>query len=230
MPSLLLVRHGQASFGADEYDVLSDLGRRQAAALGARLAPLGPVALLACGRLARQADTADVLADVLDVGRRVEDARLDEYGHEALLVAARGAGALEGVAARLEAAGADRSRVFQELLEVALRRWVEQGDHADEGEAETWPAFVARGSAAARDLLGRLGPSETGVAVTSGGVIAAVCARALGLDAEGWLRLNRVLANGSVTRLVRGRRGTTLVTVNDHAHLEAPGAGLLSYR
>jgi hypothetical protein len=28
MPTVLLVRHGQASFGAADYDVLSDLGRR----------------------------------------------------------------------------------------------------------------------------------------------------------------------------------------------------------
>lgn len=34
MPTLYLVRHGQASFGADDYDQLSDLGRRQSLRLG----------------------------------------------------------------------------------------------------------------------------------------------------------------------------------------------------
>jgi len=34
MGTLYLVRHGQASFGADDYDVLSDLGYRQALRLG----------------------------------------------------------------------------------------------------------------------------------------------------------------------------------------------------
>ena len=34
MGTLYLVRHGQASFGADDYDVLSDLGARQALRLG----------------------------------------------------------------------------------------------------------------------------------------------------------------------------------------------------
>ena len=38
MPTVLLVRHGQASFGAADYDVLSDLGRRQAQAAGRELA------------------------------------------------------------------------------------------------------------------------------------------------------------------------------------------------
>ena len=32
---LLLVRHGQASYGADDYDVLSDVGWRQAEVLAA---------------------------------------------------------------------------------------------------------------------------------------------------------------------------------------------------
>ena len=34
MGTLYLVRHGQASFGADDYDVLSPLGQRQSARLG----------------------------------------------------------------------------------------------------------------------------------------------------------------------------------------------------
>jgi broad specificity phosphatase PhoE len=38
MPTVLLVHHGQASFGASDYDVLSDLGRRQAEIVAASLA------------------------------------------------------------------------------------------------------------------------------------------------------------------------------------------------
>ena len=46
MAVVYLVRHGQASFGAADYDVLSDAGRRQAAVLGrgarAPRRPAGP--------------------------------------------------------------------------------------------------------------------------------------------------------------------------------------------
>ena len=38
MGVLLLVRHGQASFQSDDYDVLSDTGHAQGAALGRALA------------------------------------------------------------------------------------------------------------------------------------------------------------------------------------------------
>ena len=38
MGTLYLVRHGQASFGADDYDQLSELGQRQSVRLGEYLA------------------------------------------------------------------------------------------------------------------------------------------------------------------------------------------------
>ncbi|WP_164030788.1 histidine phosphatase family protein, partial [Serratia marcescens] len=41
MGSIYLIRHGQASFGADDYDVLSPTGIRQAEILGDHLRNLG---------------------------------------------------------------------------------------------------------------------------------------------------------------------------------------------
>ena len=41
MSELLVIRHGQASFGQDNYDVLSDLGHEQARAAGAALREAG---------------------------------------------------------------------------------------------------------------------------------------------------------------------------------------------
>ena len=75
------------------------------------------------------------------------------------------------------------------------------------------------------ELVASLGRGGVGVAVTSGGVIAAVCAGLLGLPADGLVRLNRVVVNSSVTTVVSGRSGTTLLSFNEHGHLlgtEAP--------
>jgi broad specificity phosphatase PhoE len=41
MGNLYFVRHGQASFGADDYDQLSELGSRQSVRLGEYLAEKG---------------------------------------------------------------------------------------------------------------------------------------------------------------------------------------------
>jgi broad specificity phosphatase PhoE len=87
MGQVLLVRHGQASFGSDDYDVLSDLGERQAAVLGRCLAARGivPSALLH-GRMVRQRRTAELLADAAGWVVAVEcDADWDEMDHVEVL-------------------------------------------------------------------------------------------------------------------------------------------------
>ena len=60
MGSIFLIRHGQASFGADDYDVLSPVGVRQAEVLGEHLEQLG-IAFDRCvsGSLRRQQHTAN---------------------------------------------------------------------------------------------------------------------------------------------------------------------------
>ena len=45
-----------------------------------------------------------------------------------------------------------------------------------------------------------------------------------------WARLNPVTVNSSVTKVVVGRRGATLVSFNDHSHLEGMDGRLLTYR
>ncbi|WP_238430248.1 histidine phosphatase family protein, partial [Frankia nepalensis] len=59
MSVIYLVRHGQASFGSADYDVLSELGYRQAALVGAELRARGVrVDLAVSGTLRRQRETA----------------------------------------------------------------------------------------------------------------------------------------------------------------------------
>ena len=66
-----------------------------------------------------------------------------------------------------------------------------------------------------------------GLVCTSGGAIAAVCAALFRAPPESFVAFNRVTVNTGVTKLVRGRGGTTLVSFNEHAHL-APA--LVTYR
>ena len=209
MPVVLLVRHGQASFGADDYDVLSDVGRRQSEVVGAELARRGlrsPRSL--AGGLRRQQDTARVaLPDTpLSVDRR-----WDEYDHLGLLRRYPSAEPSDG-----------SSRSVQVLLDAALRSWVDD-PHGD------WDGFASGASAALTALVTDLGSGDA-VVFTSGGVVAAVCAGLLGLGADGVVALNRVTVNGGITKLVVGRGGVSLVAFNDHAHFEGASRDLLTYR
>lgn len=231
MGLILLVRHGQASFGAEDYDVLSELGERQARVVGARLRALPRVDRILHGAMRRQQRTAELIAEALHEtgpGELTEDARWDEYDHEALLSGALPTEEDRAAFGAEVAAAEDPRRAFQAAFERATLRWT--GGAHDTEYHEPFLLFLERVHAAMADLASSLGRDDCAVVATSGGVIAAVCARLLGLDGQAWANLNRVIVNTSVTKLVAGRSGLTLLSVNDHAHLEGEHRDLLTYR
>jgi broad specificity phosphatase PhoE len=219
MGAIYLVRHGQASFGAADYDRLSERGFAQSAVTGVELRRRGVrFSQARMGSLSRQRDTAaTVLAELGGGLVAKEDPRWNEYDH--VDIAAHHAGGIEQ---------GDDSRAYQAALDGALTNWVEAGE--DGPCAETWPAFLARVRGALEDLAALLGKGEHAVVFTSGGVIATVCGALLGTPEAGLLKMNRVTVNAGITKLVSGRGGITLLSFNEHPHFEADGAGLLTYR
>jgi broad specificity phosphatase PhoE len=220
MGVLLLVRHGQASLGAADYDRLSDLGRRQAEVVGARLAGNGlTVDRVVAGELTRQRDTAEAIMKAL--GRPLSelgtDGRLDEYDHVAVMARHDA-----GISFANATADGERGRQLQSALEEAIGSWISGGTEY----GESHDTFIERVQASIGDLVTKPGGT---VAVTSGGVIAAYCALSLGLPVERWPSLARLVVNASITKIISGRTGTSLVTFNDHAHLESDRA-LITYR
>ena len=214
MPQIVLVRHGQASFGGAEYDVLSELGLHQAGLARIALDERGikPTTFVS-GSLRRQLGTAAAW----DVEPLV-DQRWNEYSSADVL---RAHGATE---ASLEHPG--DSRRFQDALDAALAGWID-ARHSSPAD-ESWPAFLRRTEAALGDVAAGLGSGETALVATSGGVIAAVAVLLLGAPHRQFLAFNRVTANGGITKVVIGRSGTTLVSFNEHDHLDRAGA--VTYR
>jgi broad specificity phosphatase PhoE len=213
---LLLVRHGQASFGSADYDRLSLLGEAQAELVARRLAGLpSTIRDLVSGSLVRQRATAQAIAQAGRLDARSDD-RWDEYDH----VGIAGEHSSELVFDPKDTAGArDRAET---ALDRAVRRWV--AGNAD--AVESHPDFVTRCSAALQSVTGAPG---TTVIATSGGVIAVIGTMLLGLPVDAWPSLARVSINTGITKIVTGRQGTTLVAFNDHAHLEHDPA-LITYR
>lgn len=225
MPTVLLVRHGQASFGAADYDVLSDLGREQAALTAGSLAERGyrPDRLIS-GPLRRQRETAAAFAALGAAEPEIEP-RWDEFDADDVL----GHHGDTNVRLQGSADGAPlTSRAFQDALDPALAAWV---THADGSPAtQTWPQFSGSGIAALRDLAGEMGGGETAVVTTSSGTIAAVVAHLLGAPAEAFAALNRVTVNAAVTKVVIGSSGINLISFNDHSHFESLGRAFVTYR
>ncbi|MEV4348757.1 histidine phosphatase family protein [Actinoplanes sp. NPDC049596] len=224
MARLLLVRHGQASFGAAVYDALSELGAEQARVLGKSLGERGiRPGLVLCGELRRHRQTVEGLLDGLGEAVPVSvDSGWDEFDFQRVVE-------LHDPAFRELA-----PRAFQELFEAATGRWC-SGAYDREYD-ESFPAFRERVAGALERAGELLAEHREIVVVSSGGPIALAAALLTagpkvdpGTLATLWTALNRVAVNTGVTKLVRGRSGLWLSTYNEHSHLE-PGQRLLTYR
>jgi broad specificity phosphatase PhoE len=218
MGVLLLLRHGQASLGAADYDRLSELGLEQARLAGARIASASlAVDRVVHGALVRQRDTAIAALATMnrpEVESLVDD-RLDEYDHTGVLAA-------HTSAVSFESATPDSTHQVQSALDEAITKWAAGGDNYAEGHAE----FVGRVHDVVAELSAQQGCT---LAVTSGGVIAVASAHLLGLPTDQWPALARVSVNASITKIVTGRSGSNLISFNDHAHLEHDRS-LITYR
>lgn len=215
---LLLIRHGQASFHAEDYDRLSSIGEQQSHELGAWLASCRQRPdLVAIGPRVRHRDTA-----ALCLGAAKVDAEpllldgLDEVDHHELLARQRpdlaGAGQLREALKR----ESDPRRAFQELFVAALHRWI--GGKHDAEYSCTWPMFRTRVLDALAQLQQR--PASSIWAFTSGGPIAVIVGTLLGVPIEQTFNLSWPLVNSGMTRLRLGTQGASLVTYNSWPHLE----------
>ncbi|HET7385181.1 MAG TPA: histidine phosphatase family protein [Nocardioidaceae bacterium] len=221
MSTLLLVRHGQASWGADDYDVLSETGEEQARVLGHTLAARGVVPdLLVHGVMKRQRETARLIAEAARwQAVPAEDFGWDEMDHVEVL--SRQPATFTG--------DNPTPREFQTWFEAATDRWA--AGTFDSEYAESFPAFSARVATALQQLTDRLGEGQTAVVVTSGGPIARTCTELLGAGIATHKLLAAVVVNASVTKFVVGRRGTTVVSFNEHGYFEQAGRpDLITYR
>jgi broad specificity phosphatase PhoE len=209
--TLTLVRHGQASYGAAEYDRLSERGIEQARALGRRWAAnrFVPDAIYA-GPMRRQVDTATLAVEAArDAGHELPAPtvidELAEYPAFELLGRFMPQfvqqhpelkSLLDGTATR-----ADRHALMDRGFWLVIDAWTR--DQLDCGDIETFGAFVERvGRAMTRMIDAHGGGGARVVGVTSGGPIGIALKMTLGLDAMATVNHWRLVRNASVTELL----------------------------
>jgi broad specificity phosphatase PhoE len=222
MSRILLVRHGQASFGAADYDNLSPTGHEQSRVLGAALAARGITAdVVVAGEMKRHVQTAAAVLDGSGWTAGVDlDAGWNEFDHLQVLAVHDQPTTVEGESEKV---------AFQRWFTDATLRWT-SGEH-DGLYDESFAVFTSRVEAALTRLVDALPRKGTAVVLTSGGPIAWAAASLLASDGSArtdlWLTLNPVSINTGVSTVVCGASGTTLVSFNAHDHLSPD---LLTYR
>jgi len=224
MSTLHVIRHGQASFAADEYDRLSPLGHRQAALLGEYLAARGVhLDAVYAGTLARQQDTARGLIagqpHAAELGEPREDAAFDEYDTYQIIMSQVADLIREepALAAAAENFFTDR-QAFKLVFEKAMVRW--SAGQADAPQVETWDQFRERVQAGLDRVRAAHPSGETVAVCTSGGTISAIMQVALDLADDTAIRIAWQVRNAAVSTFVYDADRFSLQSFNSVAHLE----------
>ncbi len=216
MALLFLVRHAQASFAAENYDVLSDLGRRQSRLLGEYFAGRGlSFSRVLHGTLQRQRDTALEVLSAMDIDAAIarQHPGLDEYHAEALY------GAHTGGRNPREHQRADY-RDYWRTFRAAMTRWSEDGL---EGVPETWGQFGDRMRAALVEAVAGLGREEAALVVSSGGAIGRTLGELLGSPGSVAIELNLQFRNTGICEILAGNGSLRVISINALPHLDQPG-------
>lgn len=221
MPSLFIVRHGQASFGADDYDVLSPTGHKQAEAVGRALAEQGvrPDVFI-MGDMRRHRETMQGILKGMGITGVTPEvhAGLNEYDFGALNAAKLRAQGLD------EKAPIDRRTYFRTLRDV-VQEW-----HRDEipNPYETYSAFRDRVEDARQHCM--RDDAGTVLAVSSGGAIGQMISRALDAPPITQVKLQLQMKNCAVNRFVYSARNMYLHGFNETPHIDASNeAEMLTY-
>lgn len=218
MGILNLVRHGQASFGAADYDNLSDLGQRQSHRLGEHFRATGKrFDAVLTGTLRRHAQTWQGIASGMQLDSEgASDVLvwpgLDEYDPAALI------GAVHRQKLDIPKTPEDMRNHFR-LLREGLLAWM-----AGETKPVRMPSYAEfkAGVVAALDHVREQHPDGDVLIVSSGGPISTAVGHVLGAGADATVELNLRIRNCSLSQFSYNAKKHSLMTYNMLPHLDSP--------
>ena len=214
MGTLHLVRHGQASFGADDYDQLSPLGQRQSEQLGRNWAARGQrFDAVITGSLKRHAQTWAGIASGagIDLTPLVWPG-LNEYDSEAVIRTIHPQPLQKPDTPELY-------RHHFRLLRDGLTQWM-AGTVSPQG-MPSYDDFV-KGVVGALDHVRSNHHGKNVLIVSSGGPISTAVGHVLGLSPEATIELNLRIRNSAVSEFQFTPKRHSLLTYNTLPHLDAP--------
>lgn len=211
MGRLFLVRHGQASFGAANYDQLSPMGHRQCVRLGEYFHERGfAFEAVLTGTLQRHAQSYAAIAE----GMQVQQVPLlwpglNEYDSHAVIATVH-------PQPLKKPDSPEMVRHHFRLLRDGLQKWM--AGEAQPAGMPSYAEFVAGVSGALDHVRTRC--SGDVLIVSSGGPISTAVGLLLNTPPETTIELNLRIRNSSVTELVYTPKRHALVTYNTLPHLD----------
>jgi broad specificity phosphatase PhoE len=214
MGTIYLVRHGQASFGAADYDQLSDLGISQCERLGQYWRVRQPALsfdAVFTGTLRRQQQTWQAIARGAGLNENhTQLPSLNEFNGAAIVRAVQNIDTLN-VNTR------EGYQQYFQLLRTGLIGWME-GRLAPEG-MPPWVEF-AKAIMGVLDRVRATYPQGNTLIVSSGGPISIMVGQILGASVLSTIDLNLTVRNSSVTELICTPKRCMLLTFNTLPHLD----------
>ena len=231
MTTIYLIRHGQASFGAESYDKLSPNGELQAQALGRCFDDiLKEAPYVVVGSMQRHQQTATLaLTECFPEADVVTDNAWNEFNHQQVFAQYEPRFNEPHLLKQDVVKEANPRAYLAKIFEGAIERWT-GGEYHHEYE-ESWPTFKNRVETALQNLCDELAKTKPRYAVvfTSGGVISVAAGKILGLSPEKTFALNWAIANTSMTTLRLVGNEPQLLSLDEHHFIKAENPNLLTW-
>jgi broad specificity phosphatase PhoE len=236
MSTILFIRHGQASFGKENYDELSERGHHQSSLLARYFEDVNRrFDVIYTGTLERHLKTVEKQVSLLEEKkgpmppvRRLEG--LNEYPTQEIFPALAPF-AVKANPALMDDVGklmSDR-KSFQKVFEAVMAVWTE-GKHEVPGLV-SWKEFIRRVNGAIDTIMEADGTGKTVAVYTSGGPISVVVQRTLHLSGDDTMRAAEQLVNTSFSRFKCTSEKIMMATFNEYPHLERENdEKLITYR
>jgi broad specificity phosphatase PhoE len=214
MAQLYLVRHGQASFGAADYDKLSDIGHQQSKLLGQYFAQRDIVFdSVVTGDMRRHKETA---AGIQSGSEKkipvITDGGWNEFDFNAVV-----SSYLAAYPEARPASDAPRAE-FYRLLRSAMLAWSKR--EIGQELSESWEGFTSRVAGAVERICAS--DSKNVLVASSGGAIAITMMNMLDLSVEKTVNFNLQIKNTSINHFFFNRDGIQLSSFNNVGHLDLP--------
>ncbi len=231
MTTIYLIRHGQASFGAESYDKLSPNGELQAILLGQYFNQiLKEAPYVVAGSMQRHQQTATLaLGQCFPEVEFETDQAWNEFNHQQVFAQYEPRFNQPHLLKQDVENEINPRAYLAKIFEGAIGRWT-GGEYHHEYD-ESWPHFKKRVESALQNLCDELAKTKPRYAVvfTSGGVISVVAGKLLELNPNRTFTLNWAITNASMTTLRLVGNEPQLLSLNEHHFIKAENSQLLTW-